>query len=272
MARQSSRALPYEERLFVTTAMLYAVQPRKGLEQLIYQIYINSMPDTPAQELDLPSLSARVYEDLKRRLNEGSLKPDQFIDLSALGRELGMSRTPLRDALIRLELEGFVTVYPRRGVMVRALDLSDIRDIYQTVGALESAVAAKAADRFATEDADRMRECIGTMSEALAVDDFDAYYACNLAFHDIYLDLSDNRDLVRTVRVYKERLYDFPRRSSYVKEWELASNGEHDEIEARFRARDFAGAAAYIRDVHWNYEVQERYIRWYYFAMGAVGR
>jgi DNA-binding GntR family transcriptional regulator len=223
-------------------------------------------------ELDLPSLSVRVYEDLKRRLNEGSLRPGQFIDLSALGRELGMSRTPLRDALIRLELEGFVVVYPRRGVMVRALDLNDVRDIYQIIGALEGAVASKSAQRFHDSDADRMAELRATMDAALDADDFDAYYAANLAFHDVYLDLSDNHDLVRTVRVLKERLYDFPRRSSYVKEWERASSAEHSEIESRFRARDFALAAAYIRDVHWSYETQERYVRSYYFAQGKQGR
>jgi len=223
-------------------------------------------------EIDLPSLSMRVYEDLKRRLNEGSLRPGQFIDLSALGRELGMSRTPLRDALIRLELEGFVVVYPRRGVMVRALDLNDVRDIYQTIGALEGAVAAKAGARFHDSDADKMAECRAVMDRALDADDFGAYYAANLAFHDVYLDLSDNRDLVRTVRVLKERLYDFPRRSTYVKEWERASSEEHEEIEARFRARDFALAAAFIRDVHWSYETQERFIRSYYFAQGKQGR
>jgi len=223
-------------------------------------------------ELDLPSLSTKVYEELKRRLNEGSLRPGQFIDLSALGKELGMSRTPLRDALIRLELEGFVTVYPRRGVMVRSLDLADIRDIYQVVGALEGAVLEAAGERFREADADRMRDCRQAMSEALEADDFDAYYAANLAFHDVFLDLSDNRDLLRTVRVLKERLYDFPRRASYVKEWELESAKEHERIESRLRERDFAGAAAFVRDVHWSYEAQERYIRSYYFSLGQSGR
>jgi hypothetical protein len=74
---------------------------------------------------------------------------------------------------------------------------------------------------------------------------------------------------VRTVRTLKERLYDFPRRSEYVKEWELDSTAEHAEITSRLRAGDFKGAAAYIRDVHWNFEVQERYIRTYYFAAGG---
>jgi DNA-binding GntR family transcriptional regulator len=223
-------------------------------------------------DLDILSLSQTVYEDLKRRLNSGELRPGQFIDLSALGRELGMSRTPLRDAMIRLELEGFVTVYPRRGVMVCSLSLSDIRDIYQIIGALEASVVERMALRFRASDADRMDGFRAKMAETLGADDFDAYYAANLAFHDVYLDLSDNADLVRTVRTLKERLYDFPRRSEYVKEWELDSTAEHAEITSRLRAGDFKGSAAYIRDVHWNFEVQERYIRTYYFAAGGAGR
>jgi DNA-binding GntR family transcriptional regulator len=223
-------------------------------------------------ELDIGSLSAMVYEELKRRLNSGSMRPGQFIDLAALGKELGMSRTPLRDAMIRLELEGFVTVYPRRGVMVRSLDLGDIRDIYQIVGALESSVVEHMALRFRTSDAERMHKLRDTMVSSLSADDFDAYYAANLALHDVYLDLSDNKDLLRSVRTLKERLYDFPRRSSFVKEWELDSTAEHAEITARLLAGDFKGAAAYIRDVHWNFEVQERYIRTYYFAAGGPGR
>jgi len=228
--------------------------------------------DKPEPELDIGSLSAIVYEELRRRLNSGLMRPGQFLDLSALGKELGMSRTPLRDAMIRLELEGFVTVYPRRGVMVRSLDLSDIRDIYQIVGALESSVVERMAQRFRVSDAERMDGFRATMISSLGADDFDAYYGANLAFHDVYLDLSDNKDLLRTVRTLKERLYDFPRRSSYVKEWELDSTAEHAEITSRLRGGDFKGAAAFIRDVHWNFEVQERYIRTYYFAAGGQGR
>jgi DNA-binding GntR family transcriptional regulator len=230
------------------------------------------MKNEASSELDIVSMSAVVYEDLKRRLNSGELRPGQFIDLSALGRELGMSRTPLRDAMIRLELEGFVTVFPRRGVMVCSLSLSDIRDIYQIIGALEASVVEKMALRFRASDADRMDGLRARMAEALGADDFDAYYGANLSFHDVYLDLSDNSNLVRTVRTLKERLYDFPRRSQYVKEWELDSTAEHSEIVARLRAGDFKGASAYIRDVHWNFEVQERYIRTYYFAAGGQGR
>jgi DNA-binding GntR family transcriptional regulator len=230
------------------------------------------MAATEKVELDITSLSSIVYEDLRRRLNSGLLRPGQFLDLAALGRELGMSRTPLRDAMIRLELEGFVTVFPRRGVMVRILDLSDIRDIYQVVGALEASVIERMALRFRASDAERMDGFRAAMASSLGADDFDAYYSANLAFHDVYLDLSDNKDLIHHVRTLKERLYDFPRRSEYVKEWELDSTAEHAEITARLRAGDFKAAAAYVRDVHWNFEVQERYIRTYYFASSGPKR
>jgi DNA-binding GntR family transcriptional regulator len=223
-------------------------------------------------ELDITSLSQTVYEDLKRRLNSAELKPGQFIDLSALGRELGMSRTPLRDAMIRLELEGFVTVYPRRGVMVCSISLSEIRDIYQIIGALEASVVEHLERRFQAADADRMDGFRKRMADNLAADDFDDYYAANLAFHDVYLDLSDNANLVRTVRILKERLYDFPRRSQYVKEWELESTAEHERIVAMLRSGDFKGAASFVKDQHWNFEVQERYIRTYYFAAGGQQR
>lgn len=222
-------------------------------------------------ELDLRSLSELVYEDLKRRLNEGSLRPGQFIDLLALGRELGMSRTPLRDALIRLEIEGFVTVYPRRGVMVRALGLTDIRDIYQILGALEAQAASMVVSKVTVEDCDTMEGLYRSMIEFLQADDFPSFYASNLAFHDVYLDLCDNHDLVHMVRVLKERLYDFPRRSAYIKAWETASNEEHARIVECFRSGDPQGVARWIRDVHWSFEVQERYIRAYYFSPGGGG-
>lgn len=212
------------------------------------------------------SLAETVYLELKRRLNRGELRPGEFIDQAALGAELGLSRAPLRDALIRLELEGFVTVFPRRGVMVRPLDLPTIRGIYEILGALEGAAAEHAGDRFGPKDSERMEVLLAAMDAALAADDFDAYYAANLAFHDVYIALSHNADLKHQVRILKERLYDFPRRSTFVKDWEISSMSEHRELASRFKARDFAGAGTWVRGVHWSYAVQERFIRDYYLG------
>lgn len=211
-------------------------------------------------------LSGEVYRLLKERLDRGELRAGSFLDLSALARELGMSKMPLRDAVMRLEAEGFVSVYPRRGVMVRELSLRDIRELYEVVGALEAQAALLSRGRLGRAECGRMAALDTAMRAALKDDDFDAYYRANLAFHDVYIELADNRELSAALKIRKERLYDFPRRSGYVREWELSSAKEHRKIVELFRAEDFAGAAAYIRDVHWSFAVQERFIKAYYLA------
>ncbi|HOX49091.1 MAG TPA: GntR family transcriptional regulator [Spirochaetia bacterium] len=216
------------------------------------------------ESVDPGLLRERVYGKLKDLLNAGRLKPGAFLDLTAIGRELGLSRTPLRDALIRLEIEGFVRIYPRRGVMVRSLDLQTIKNVYELIGALESAVIAGLKGKYGPEDSARMAALNAEAGEALARDDFSAYYAANLEFHRVYLGLSDNAELVRSVNILKERLYDFPRRTGFVKEWEVASVREHGELIGRLDRGDFAGAAAFVREVHWSYESQERFIKRYY--------
>ncbi len=88
---------------------------------------------------NLKSLREQVYEYLKIQLNEGKLEHGAFLNLNAISAEMGISKTPLRDALFQLEAEGFVTIYPRRGVKVNVLSLEKIRNIYQILGGLEGA-------------------------------------------------------------------------------------------------------------------------------------
>ena len=75
------------------------------------------------------SLRKRVYEYLKAQINSQKIRQGSFLDLNTIGNELALSRTPLRDALFQLEFEGFVSIYPRRGVFVNVLDLKCIRNI-----------------------------------------------------------------------------------------------------------------------------------------------
>jgi DNA-binding GntR family transcriptional regulator len=198
------------------------------------------------------------------------MKPGAFLDLNALGEDLGLSRTPLRDALLRLEAEGFVTIHARRGVVVNALDIHTIRNSYQLLGSLEAAAIMEAAASFSTDDAERMLALNERMRAALAHNDFDEYYDANLAFHDVYLSMSANTELKRLVRILKERLYDFPRLEGYLSQWELASLEEHDELARRLLSASYENAAAYARDVHWSFEIQERFIMDYYFAREAA--
>jgi DNA-binding GntR family transcriptional regulator len=214
--------------------------------------------------LNLKSLKEQVYDYLREQLRLGALKPGSLINTEETAAKLGVSRTPLRDALIQLEKEDFVSIIPRRGVIVRPLTLRDIAEYYQIIGALESTAVLLCFEKVDPSRITEMRQHIAEMKKALEDDDFDRYYRMNLRFHDAYLEACRNRKLVEIVDTLKSRLYDFPRKKEFVKEWELRSIREHErfvELLAEGRARE---AAEYVRDVHWSYSVQEPYVRQYY--------
>ncbi len=78
------------------------------------------------------------------------------------------------------------------------------------------------------------------------------------------------KNLVKIVNTLKKRLYDFPRQKGFVKEWELASIGEHGGLVNLIKQKNKKEAVNYIRDVHWSFKVQEKYISKYYTRASAV--
>jgi DNA-binding GntR family transcriptional regulator len=211
------------------------------------------------------SLREQVYEYLRAQMAKGGLQAGTFLDLNKLGERLGVSRTPLREALLHLESQGFVTVLPRRGFRLNALTLDDVRHFYEIIGALESAALRSAGHLLGPADFAQMRQLDADMASAVAARDFDRYYAANLAFHDVYLQRSDNTRLIQHVHLLKRRLYDWPRRERMVQAWEQHSVTEHEVFVRLLERGAIADAAAHVQDVHWSFTVQERFIRAYYF-------
>jgi len=220
--------------------------------------------------LNIKSLKEQVYEHLREQMRRGTIRPGSAIDMEETSKKLGVSKTPLRDALLQLEMEGFVTILPRRKVVVNVLTLQDIRSYYEIIGALEGAALLAAFDRLGPDEVAYMEQMNRDMEEAIERDDFDLYYEKNLNFHNAYLNLSGNENLKKTVNTLKKRLYDFPRQQGFVKEWERASTGEHAEIIRLVKHRRKRKAVAYIRDVHWSFKVQEKFIARYYTKAASL--
>jgi len=226
----------------------------------------------PGSPLNIKSLKEQVYEFLREQLRKGELRPGSVIDMERTSKRLGVSKTPLRDALLQLENEGFVSILPRRRIVVNPLTIQDIKNYYEIIGALESVAAMAAVDNLKEADLKLLESLNAEMREALERDDFDQYYDRNLKFHDVYLRTSGNAILHKIINNMKKRLYDFPRAATFVKEWEMASIGEHAELVRLFRRRSREEAGAFVRDVHWSYRVQEKYIaRYYAGAASAAG-
>jgi DNA-binding GntR family transcriptional regulator len=233
------------------------------------QFQASSDPLPAAEEaqvtINSKSLREQVYEYLRGELQSGRLVPGSAINLALISKQLGVSKTPMRDALLQLDAEGFVTISPRRGVFVNPVTLDDVRHSYEIVGALEAAVIFSVFDQIENTHIEKMKLNNINLKTALEGDDFLSYYLLNIAFHHVFLELSDNRMLQRIIMPIRQRLYDFPRRL-YIKEWELKNCGDHDDLIDAIERGDRNAAVSVWRDVHWSFSVYENYIRQFYFS------
>ncbi len=220
--------------------------------------------------LNIKSLKEQVYDYLREQMERGEIRPGAVINMEDTSRELGVSKTPLRDALLQLESENFVTILPRRGVVVNVLTLEDIKRYYEILGALESAALLSCFGRIKKTHIDRLKTLNAKMSRAIARDNFNSYYQNNLNFHNVFLDLCGNDLLKKIVNNLKRKLYDFPRQQGFVKEWELESIEEHEKIVELIEKGKSQEASNYIRDVHWSFGVQEKYIQRYYSQAASL--
>ena len=221
-------------------------------------------------EMDYPitlkSLRQQVYDYLKTQLKRGALNADGFLDLGALAKSLGVSRTPLRDALLQLETEGFVSIVPRKGVRVTTLAAEDIREIYQMIGALEGAAIIVAAPQLTLKDYARLRALDAKCSQCIDAKDSAGCYAANFAFHDLFLERCGNQRSLKLVHTLKQQLYDWNRKFETLDpEWERHNLAEHEALVTMLEQGKVAEAAAQMRDVHWDYAEQERFVSRVYF-------
>lgn len=213
--------------------------------------------------LNVSSLSEQVYQYLRRQMNQGDLLPGSTINIGGIASQLGISKTPLRDALIHLELEGFVTILPRRGVRVNKLQVDDVRNAYDAVGLVESFIVEQCVAKIKKSHLDKLEKLNTRMIADIENGNFHKIFETNLQFHHVYLDVSDNEILKKFILPIKHRLYDFPRQN-YIAEWELRNCQEHDDFIKALKEGDGAGAAKILKDVHWSFELQKDFIYQFY--------
>jgi DNA-binding GntR family transcriptional regulator len=213
------------------------------------------------------SLREQVYDHLRAELRRGSLDRGSFLDLNRLAGDLGVSRTPLRDALLQLEVEGFVSISPRRGVAVRSLEVKDIQEIYQLVGALEGAALLAVAPSLSAGDLAHLRELDQRALGAIEAGNPEAFHEHNYAFHDFFLYRYGNGLITTLVHRKKQQLYEWNRRFERLHvNWEQSGIHEHEEVLRLLERGAFEDAAAFLRDVHWGFKVQEAFVQQAYFS------
>jgi DNA-binding GntR family transcriptional regulator len=194
------------------------------------------------------SLVSEAYEQIRRRILDIDWPPGHRALEQEVALALGMSRTPVREALLRLQSEGLVELIPRHGMRVLPVSPNDMREIYQVLTALECMAAELLAQRKPTaEELEPLVAATRAMDKALKAEDLDAWAAADERFHAQLVELSGNRQLQATVlnywdRAHRARLFTLRLRPAPVN-----STKEHMQMVERLSAGDAAGAAAVTR-------------------------
>jgi DNA-binding GntR family transcriptional regulator len=156
----------------------------------------------------MKNLVDQAYLGIRTKILDNTYPPGYSSLESTLAEEFGVSRTPLREALIRLQQEGLVEVIPRHGMRVLPMSARDMAEIYQILSALESSAAEMlAARKPSAKELAPLKAATKEMSDALKKDDLKAWALADERFHLNLIELSGNKLLVQAVGAYWDRAH-----------------------------------------------------------------
>jgi len=223
-------------------------------------IYQGVAQKLPGARVHNQSLAEQVYHVLRESIATGRLRPGERILEKLLAGQLEVSRTPVREALLKLERDGLVICNSRRSYKVRVLSVTDVKEIYATLGILESAVVGLASTRLTPGDIQMLRNYNRQAERAARRADFRGYGAANREFHGVFLSKADNRTLRDVCESVRALLYTFPVRSKSLPKGLTRNVREHREIIRLAEAKDPKALESYFRDVHFDVEKNRRFI------------
>lgn len=185
-----------------------------------------------------------AYARLVADIRAGLLRPGDRLTETDLADRLGISRTPVREAIRQLESDGLVTHVPRVGVTVRRLDYAEITELYEMRAVLEG-TAARFAARAASEV--ELSELGAITAEMRKAPDAATLYDANRQFHTVLLNAARNRFLVKAVEAVQKTLLILGPSTMEESARAAEAIAEHDRIIAALHARDGAAAEAAMR-------------------------
>ena len=157
-----------------------------------------------------------VFNTLREGILTGKLRPGERLMEIHLADKLGVSRTPIREAIRMLELEGLVTMIPRRGAEVSRISVQDLRDVLEVRTSLESLAARLACERISSEQKQELRQAADAFVKSTFSGNATVVAQADVRFHDVILAASGNKQLIQLVSNLSERMFRY--RLQYVKD------------------------------------------------------
>ena len=206
------------------------------------------------------SLRRQIFDYLSTQIENGTLKQGSLINVRQLTEEMNISRTPLREALAQMEVQGMVTIMPQRGVMINVLTYEQLLDIFDILGALESQVLMSEFEQITPTRIDRMEKYNVSMADHIVNEKNQKFHESNIRLHKIFLDLSNNEELTSYVNTLKLRVFGFAVKS-YRDRFKREIVNEHEELITLLRSGKKDEAVHYLKEVHWKFNYPDNFIR-----------
>jgi DNA-binding GntR family transcriptional regulator len=187
----------------------------------------------------------RAYHEIRRRILDNVYTPSHQVLELQLAADLGMSRTPVREALVRLQNERFVQLIPRHGMRVMPLSLEDLREVYEVLTALElTAIERLARSELSREAIVTIERSLKALDAALKRKDVEAWAAADEEFHRTLLALPGNTRLAQMAESLWEQSHRARMATVRLRPSLAASNEEHRSVVDSILRHDWRAARA----------------------------
>ena len=187
---------------------------------------------------DKYSLRGRVFQKLREDILSGKYREHEELKEVAIGEELGVSRTPVREAFRQLELEGLIQIVPNRGAYVTGITAKDVKDIYMIRSLLEGLCARLATEKITNEQLEEMEENIYLADFHASKGHMDQMAELDNRFHDILYEACDSKMLEHTLRDYHQYVLRVRQKTLSTNTRGRASNDEHRQIMEAIKEKD----------------------------------
>lgn len=183
-------------------------------------------------------LSKKVYHILKKEIIKGSLKPGSKVLEGRIADQIGISRTPVREAIRELAAEGFVTLSPNQGVIVRSLSIENIREVLQIHSVLEGLAARLSCEVINEENLKELENYVNKMEKLTNKKDPLAYSEVDLKFHELIVNTCRNKRLIQMRKNISDQAQRYRISSLSIPRRLKESLKEHRKILEAFKAKD----------------------------------
>ena len=198
------------------------------------------------------TLRERIYIHLREAITKRMLLPGERITEKKIAEELNVSITPVREALLQLNVEGFVEIKTHRNVVVKQISLTEIAELYEIQGVIEGYAARRASLNLNDEDVLKLKKLTEKMKKYFKSNNVEKFYESNKEIHEIYLKKCGNQSIYDLVSNLNLRKKMFRYRVTFLAKKDVMKKAldDHIKIFDAFLARDSDTIERLVRE-HW---------------------